>query len=207
MPAVEPVTTQTLSCETEIHRGATVAADDDAPPRTARRDRLEPRRPLAGLGRPAAERHGPRAGARSSPTQLRDDAVRRGLLERPPTRARDGARSSPRRTASRSSPTQACARSTSASWSGLTRAEIDERFPDGERPDGETREEHAGARARGRRADRARASRRADPARHARRHDARDPRTCQRRAVPPGRPNCDVLELHFRDDRLAAPIG
>jgi len=29
------------------------------------------------------------------------------------------------------------------SWSGLTRAEIAERFPDGARPDGETHEEHA----------------------------------------------------------------
>src|SRR6185437_15592133 len=28
------------------------------------------------------------------------------------------------------------------SWSGLTRAEIDARFPDGERPGGETRDEH-----------------------------------------------------------------
>src|SRR5438093_966133 len=28
------------------------------------------------------------------------------------------------------------------SWSGLTRAELQERFPDGERPDGETRGQH-----------------------------------------------------------------
>src|SRR4029079_8992231 len=33
------------------------------------------------------------------------------------------------------------------SWSGLTRAEIDARFPDGKRPDGETHEQH-GARVR-----------------------------------------------------------
>ena len=29
-------------------------------------------------------------------------------------------------------------------WSGLTRAEVERRFPDGERPGGETREQHAG---------------------------------------------------------------
>src|SRR6266568_1977988 len=29
------------------------------------------------------------------------------------------------------------------SWSGLTRPEIESRFPDGTRPDGETREQHA----------------------------------------------------------------
>jgi len=86
------------------------------------------------------------------------------------------------------------------SWSGLTRAEIEERFPDGTRPDGETRvqhqarvvatveriaREHAGARllivSHGgtMRALRAHAS------------DA------------PFHPidNCGVIELHFRDDR------
>jgi len=92
------------------------------------------------------------------------------------------------------------------SWSGLTRAEIRSRFPDGERPDGETHEEHA-------------ARTRAAVIRLARDH-------------PGGRilvvahggtirsihdvisdvpyhpvPNCHVLEVHFRDDRLTAPIG
>jgi broad specificity phosphatase PhoE len=92
------------------------------------------------------------------------------------------------------------------SWSGLTRAEIDERFPGRERPDGETRAEHL----------------------------ARVLQTVERiaRAHPGGRilivshggtmralrahasdepfhpiDNCDVIELHFRDDRLTAPIG
>jgi probable phosphoglycerate mutase len=89
------------------------------------------------------------------------------------------------------------------SWSGLTRQEIQERFPDGSRPDGETHEEH-GARVR------------AAVTRIALKH-------------PGGRvllvghggtirsihdviselpyhpvPNCHVLEVHFRDDRLVA---
>jgi broad specificity phosphatase PhoE len=92
------------------------------------------------------------------------------------------------------------------SWSGLTRAEISERFPGGTRPDGETHEEHA-------------ARVRAAVTRIAREH-------------PGGRilvvthggtirsihdvisdlpyhpvPNCHVLEVHFRDDRLTAAIG
>jgi broad specificity phosphatase PhoE len=92
------------------------------------------------------------------------------------------------------------------SWSGLTRAEIAERFPDGTRPDGETHEQHA-TRVRG------------AVTRIARDH-------------PGGRvlivghggtirsihdvisdipyhpvPNCHVLEVHFRGDRLTAPIG
>jgi broad specificity phosphatase PhoE len=90
------------------------------------------------------------------------------------------------------------------SWSGLTRAEIAERFPDGQRPDGETHEQQA---VRVRRA----------VTRIARDH-------------PGGRilvvghggtirsihdaitdvpyhpvPNCHVLEVHFRDDRLELP--
>jgi broad specificity phosphatase PhoE len=90
------------------------------------------------------------------------------------------------------------------SWSGLTRAEIGERFPDGERPDGETHEEHGG---------RVRTS----VMRIARRH-------LGGRILLVGHggtirsihdvisdlpyhpvPNCHVLEVHFRDDRLSAP--
>lgn len=92
------------------------------------------------------------------------------------------------------------------SWSGLTREEIRERFPDGVRPDGETHDEHV-------------ARTRAALTRIARDH-------------PGGRilvvghggtirsihdaisdlpyhpvPNCHVLEVNFRDDRLTAPIG
>ncbi len=87
------------------------------------------------------------------------------------------------------------------SWSGLTRAEIAERFPDGGRPDGETREQHS---------DRVLASverlARAHPdgrilvvahggcLRALRRHLDDEP-------VHPIE-NCSVYELHFRDDRF-----
>ena len=89
------------------------------------------------------------------------------------------------------------------SWSGLTRAEIAEQFPDGRRPDGETHEEH-GARVR------------EAVARIARAH-------LGGRILLVGHggtiraihdvitdlpyhpvPNCHVLEVHFRDDRLIA---
>lgn len=92
------------------------------------------------------------------------------------------------------------------SWSGLTRAEIAERFPNGERPDGETHEQH-GQRVR------------AAVTRIARVHPGH-------RVLLVGHggtirsihdviselpyhpvPNCHVLEVQFRDDRLIAPIG
>ena len=50
--------------EAEIH-AASLDRRDGAPPRSARRDRLEPRAPLPGPRRPAAQRDGPRAGARA----------------------------------------------------------------------------------------------------------------------------------------------
>ena len=79
-----------LVLEAEIHRGRYRSRRDDDPPRTARRDRLEQRTPLAGSRRPAAERRRPRTGARA-----RGDAHRprhrRRLLERPGARPRDGA--------------------------------------------------------------------------------------------------------------------
>lgn len=91
------------------------------------------------------------------------------------------------------------------SWSGLTRAEIAERFPDGVRPDGETHEQQA-ARVRG------------AVTRIARDHPGE-------RVLIVGHggtirsihdviseipyhpvPNCHVLEVHFRGDRLLSPI-
>jgi broad specificity phosphatase PhoE len=91
------------------------------------------------------------------------------------------------------------------SWSGLTSPEIDERFPGRVRPDGETQEQHA-----------ARVVAAAE--RIAREHP--DQRilivthggTMHRLVDAAGvenvatLPNCAVLELHFREDRLAAPI-
>jgi 2,3-bisphosphoglycerate-dependent phosphoglycerate mutase len=92
------------------------------------------------------------------------------------------------------------------SWSGLTRAEVEQRFPDGERPDGETREQHLRrvlATVEG--IARAHAGARLLIVSHggtmrALRWQASD---------EPYHPidNCGVIELHFRDDRLTTPIG
>ena len=92
------------------------------------------------------------------------------------------------------------------SWSGLTRAEIEERFPDGVRRDGETREQHvARVLATVERIARAHAGARLLIVSHggtmrALRWQASD---------EPHHPidNCGVIELHFRDDRLTTPIG
>ena len=92
------------------------------------------------------------------------------------------------------------------SWSGLTRPEIEARFPNGERPDGETHEQH-GTRVR------------AAVVRIARRHlgerillvthggTIRSIHDVISDLPYHPVPNCHVLEVHFRDDRLAAPIG
>jgi broad specificity phosphatase PhoE len=92
------------------------------------------------------------------------------------------------------------------SWSGLTRAEIEERFPDGSRPDGETREQHLErVLATVERIARAHSGARLLVVSHggtmrALRSHASD---------EPFHPiaNCGVIELHFRDDRLTTPIG
>lgn len=92
------------------------------------------------------------------------------------------------------------------SWSGLTRAEIMKRFPDGRRPDGETHEQQA---------TRVRAA----VVRIARDHPGRRVLVVGHggtiRSIhdliseAPYHPiaNCGVLEVHFRGDRLTAPIG
>ena len=92
------------------------------------------------------------------------------------------------------------------SWSGLTRAEIDERFPDGERPDGETREQHSvRVLAAVERIARQNLGRRVLIVTHGgvlralHRIVSDEPF----RSVE----NCAVLEVHFRDDRISAPIG
>lgn len=87
------------------------------------------------------------------------------------------------------------------SWSGLTRAEIAERFPGGSRPDGETHDQHA------RRV-------RAAVTRIARGHTGgrvlvvthggtiRSIHDLISDVPYHPVPNCHVLEVHFRDDRL-----
>jgi broad specificity phosphatase PhoE len=92
------------------------------------------------------------------------------------------------------------------SWSGLTHAEIDERFPGGVRPDGETREQHA-ARVLDtvERIARAHLGRRILLVTHGGTMRALHGHVSEEPFHPAE--NCAVLELHFRDDRLGAPIG
>jgi broad specificity phosphatase PhoE len=91
------------------------------------------------------------------------------------------------------------------SWSGLTRAELEARFPGGERPDGETREQHAGRVlgaveriARDHPGARILLVTHGGTMRALRSHVSDEP-------FHPIE-NCGVLELHFRDDRLVLPI-
>jgi broad specificity phosphatase PhoE len=92
------------------------------------------------------------------------------------------------------------------SWSGLTRAEVLERFPDFTRPDGESREAH-GARvlAAAERIARANVDRRVLVVTHGGTLRALHGHVSDEPFHPVE--NCGVLQLHFRDDRLAAPIG
>jgi len=92
------------------------------------------------------------------------------------------------------------------SWSGLTRAEIEERFPDGERPDGETRDQHAArVLAAVERIARENPGRRILVVTHGGTMRALHGHVSELPFHPVA--NCGVLELHFRDDRLAYPIG
>jgi broad specificity phosphatase PhoE len=91
------------------------------------------------------------------------------------------------------------------SWSGLTRNEIDERFPNGERPDGESREQHAArVLAAVERIARENAGRRVLLVTHGGTMRALHGHVSEEPFHPVA--NCGVLELHFRDDRLALPI-
>ena len=91
------------------------------------------------------------------------------------------------------------------SWSGLTREEIDERFG-GERPDGESREQHAArVLAAVERIARANPGRRILVVTHGGTMRALHGHVSETPFHPVA--NCGVLELHFRDDRLVAPIG
>ncbi len=92
------------------------------------------------------------------------------------------------------------------SWSGLTRGEIAERFPDGERPDGESREQH-GARvlAAVERIARAHPDGRILIVTHGGTLRTLHGHTRDEPYHPAA--NCAVLEVQFGDDRLTAPIG
>jgi len=92
------------------------------------------------------------------------------------------------------------------SWSGLTRPEIDERFPSGKRPDGETRDEHAARVLEAvERIARANPGRRILLVTHGGTMRALHGHVTDEPFHPVD--NCGVLELHFRDDRLRSSIG
>ena len=92
------------------------------------------------------------------------------------------------------------------SWSGLTRMEIEERFPGGERPDGETREQHAArVLAAVERIARDNAGRRILLVTHGGTMRALHGHVSDEPFHPVA--NCGVLELHFRDDRLGLPMS
>jgi broad specificity phosphatase PhoE len=92
------------------------------------------------------------------------------------------------------------------SWSGLTRAELEERFPDGNRPDGETREQHrARVLAAVERIVRANPARRILIVTHGGTMRALRDQTGDGAHHPIA--NCGVIELEFRDDLRTAPIG
>ena len=91
-------------------------------------------------------------------------------------------------------------------WSGLTHDEIRARFPDGSRPGGETRDEHAArVRAAVERIARENAGRRVLIVTHGGTVRTVHDLTSDEPYHPVA--NCAVLEVHFRDDRLTAPIG
>jgi broad specificity phosphatase PhoE len=92
------------------------------------------------------------------------------------------------------------------SWSGLTRAELAEQFPNGDRPDGETRDQHRErVHAAVERIARANLGRRILIVTHGGTMRALRGQVSDGPHHPIA--NCGVIELHFRDDRLTAPIG
>ncbi|HEY6960847.1 MAG TPA: histidine phosphatase family protein [Gaiellaceae bacterium] len=92
------------------------------------------------------------------------------------------------------------------SWSGLTREEIRERYPDGVRPDGETHAEHATRTLEAvERIARAHPGGRILLVAHGGTTRALHDVTSEEPYRPV--PNCHVLELRFRDGRLATAIG
>ena len=100
--------------------------------------------------------------------------------------------------------TNGCGRSTSAPGRASRHAEVEQRFPDGRRSDGETREQHAG---------RVRAAVAAIAHEHAGRRILIVTHGGSIRALLGGSgdvpsawvQNCGVVELEFRDGRLVEP--
>jgi probable phosphoglycerate mutase len=91
-------------------------------------------------------------------------------------------------------------------WSGLTTQEIEEQFPHGERPDGETRQEHSErVLAAVERIARDNAGHRILLMTHGGTMRALHGHLSDEPLHPIE--NCAVLELHFRDDRLAFPMS
>ncbi|HEY7398793.1 MAG TPA: histidine phosphatase family protein [Gaiellaceae bacterium] len=91
-------------------------------------------------------------------------------------------------------------------WSGLTRAEVEQRFPNGERPGGESREEHtARVLAAAERIARAHPSDRILLVSHGGTMRALRTHVSDEPLHPIA--NCGVLELHFEEDRFEAGIG
>lgn len=91
-------------------------------------------------------------------------------------------------------------------WSGLTRAQVEARFPDDERPGGETRQHHtARVLAAAERIARAHPGQRILLVSHGGTMRALRTHVSDEPLHPIA--NCGVLELHFRDDRLEAAIG
>ncbi len=92
------------------------------------------------------------------------------------------------------------------SWSGLTRPELEARFPNGERPDGETRDQHRErVHAAVERIARANLGHRILIVTHGGTMRALRGQVSDGPHHPIA--NCGVIELHFRDDLLTAPIG
>lgn len=92
------------------------------------------------------------------------------------------------------------------SWSGLTRPELEERFPNGDRPDGETRDQHRErVHAAVERIARANFGRRILIVTHGGTMRALRGQVSDGPHHPIA--NCGVIELQFRDDRLTVPIG
>ncbi len=92
------------------------------------------------------------------------------------------------------------------SWSGLTHAELQARFPNGDRPDGETRDEHAArVLAAVERIARAHPGERILLVTHGGTMRALRGHVSDEAFHPIA--NCAVLELHFRDDQLALPAS